>query len=111
MKQFSSLSSREEFALNGTLSAETIEQLLDVADDYAAWEDKLPLLQDAICQYPVEDCLSDISWQLRCLAELLKGERKAHVERIMEEVRAKERELYHSAEEGIACLEGFQCTR
>lgn len=104
MKQFSSLSAREEFALSGTLSNETIESLLDIADDRS----EVPTIGDVCAGFPDEDFLAGIIERLHAFSKRLRGENRADLLGIIESLDDVAQCTFNSADYGRSELRALE---
>ena len=92
------LTNREMFNGNGTLSDKRIEYLLDLEDEHEKFVDTAENIREAKSQFPDEDFLSDIKGKLITLSKHLRGSNRTTLteliinleEAIDEQVRASE---------------------
>ena len=77
MQNFYSLTPSEQYRINGTLSAETIESLLDNAEAVSKAEGVYAHVQEALGCFPREDFLTGLIDDLHKLSQRLRGDNKA----------------------------------
>lgn len=105
MIETSNMSHAECFKLNGDLSLERIEQLID----NQLKEDTLPSveckIEEAVGQFPNEDFLQDIINDIGDIAKRLRGDNKKEMMDIMDRLDEIQMSTLHSSEYGMQELE------
>lgn len=76
MQTFYNLTPREQFRINGQLSPETTEELLDNAEALLKAEGVSSQVQEALGCYPGEDFLAGLIDSLQTLAKRLRGDNR-----------------------------------
>ena len=84
MQNFYSLTPAEQYRINGTLSAETIESLLDNAEAVTNAEGVSAHVQEAMGCYPGEDFLASFIEDLHNLSKRLRGDNRVEALRLIE---------------------------
>lgn len=109
MIEGSNMSDSEFYRMNGTLSGERIERLINITDgidvpisavDAKIWE--------ARTCFPEEDFIQDLVHELRDLGKSLRGEKKQVLDRILVSMDEELTQLRQSAEYGISELKDAQ---
>jgi hypothetical protein len=86
MTQFSSLSFKEEFTINGTLSPNSIDALLDSSDQLGRVVNVDSHIHEALANLPAEDFLSSQVEELNDLLSNLRGKNKEKLQHILENI-------------------------
>jgi len=82
--QFYNLTPAEQYRINGTLSAETIESLLETSEALEKAQDITGQLSEALGCYPAEDFLASFIDDLHKLAKRLRGDNRDEAMRLIE---------------------------
>ena len=98
MQNFYSLTPSEQYRINGTLSAETIESLLDNAEAVSKAEGVSARVSEAIGSLPSEDFLSDFIADLYALSKRLRGDNKTDALSLLDKAESLKTELQQMAE-------------
>lgn len=102
----SGLSPREEFNINGRLSRQTVEQMLDDRDavdlDAAASEldDALTSLKEGGGCFPGEDFLSDLIRDMNALKKSLRGNNRSLLDDMITQTEQLQTEVFQTTEYG-----------
>ena len=108
MNEYSGMTNRELFDLNGTLSAERIESLLDIEATVTA-DDIDPLtIDEAVAQFPDEGFLTDISQRVVDIAKRCRGRNREDLLDICAALGDLEMTTFYAAEYGISELRQLQ---
>lgn len=82
--QFYNLTHAEQYRINGTLSAEAIESLLDTSEALEKAEGVTSQLSEALGCYPAEDFLASFIEDLHNLSKRLRGDNRDEALRLIE---------------------------
>lgn len=82
--QFYNLTHAEQYRINGTLSAEAIESLLDTSEALEKAGGVTSQLSEALGCFPAEDFLASFIDDLHELAKRLRGDNRAEAMRLIE---------------------------
>ena len=106
MSTSTSLTNKEYFKLNGTLSAERIEGLLDLesAVYVDVLEDIITSTKEAITQFPEEDFLQPVISELNTLLKTLRGDNRLALANIITAVEDIQSDITNSSEYALANL-------
>lgn len=106
MTYISNLSPAEEYRLNGTLSCETIETLLESHAKFEAVQD-VGNLDEARGCFPEEDCLQEHIEDLRRVAKGMRGDNRALLLGLAEELEDTQAEIAVASEYGISEIKAY----
>jgi hypothetical protein len=96
----SCLSDEEVYSLTGTLPADRIEELLDVAPLLSEAVASAPCVHEAMGQFPSEDFLQEPLDKLRDLVKRMRGDNRETLTAIIEELNTIATQQVHATEYG-----------
>lgn len=96
----SNMSNREHFKLHGSLPAEVIEDLIEVAERADEASDIEAHLSEASAQYPGEDFLADVIRRLQIMVKHTRGDNRDEIESLVEDLDEIQTDTTNSADYG-----------
>lgn len=94
------LTNAEYYRLNGTLSAERIEELLDLDVAREKVSDPSAYIEEASGCYPAEDFLEHIMKQVRAVAKRVRGENRDDLDQIILDLEDLQTEVNNQSDYG-----------
>lgn len=102
---YSSNMTHEEFyRVNGTLTPERIDSMFEKCDEAEAWQDLTPCIQEAHSCFIEEDFLQKEILKLQAFAKRLRGDNKAELLQLIEDMEGEITQAIASAEYGVSEL-------
>lgn len=94
------LSPREYHSMTGKLTDQHIEELLDEVEDIPDLDAIANYANEAAGQFPEEDCLQSAIDMANDLALELKGDKRRHIQALIDKLDALQTELSNASEYG-----------